>query len=115
MNRSTRLPRSILALLLLAACSNAPVVGAVDVGNDLTLDVPADAPPDTALDVVEDASLDAPPRDAGALVDGPEGLRISLCPYSHRRLEGAALDYDLEKETEGFWLDHPDAAFAAFC
>ena len=55
------------------------------------------------------------PLDAGALVDGPEGLRISLCPYSHRRLEGAALDYDLEKETEGFWLDHPDAAFAAFC
>lgn len=55
------------------------------------------------------------PLDAGAVVDGPEGLRISLCPYSHRRLEGAALDYDLEKETEGFWLDHPDAAFAAFC
>ena len=45
----------------------------------------------------------------------PTGLRISLDPYSHRRLEGAALDYDLEKETEGFWLDHPDAAFAAFC
>ena len=55
------------------------------------------------------------PLDGGTLTDGPEGLRISLCPYSHRRLEGAALDYDLEKETEGFWLDHPDAAFAAFC
>ncbi|HYN41392.1 MAG TPA: hypothetical protein VE129_06425 [Thermoanaerobaculia bacterium] len=55
------------------------------------------------------------PLDGGTVLDGPEGLRISLCPYSHRRLEGAALDYDLEKETEGFWLDHPDAAFAAFC
>ncbi len=55
------------------------------------------------------------PLDGGAVVDGPEGLHISLCPYSYRRLEGAALDYDLEKETEGFWLDHPDAAFAAFC
>ncbi len=55
------------------------------------------------------------PLDDGAVLAGPEGLQISLCPYSHRRLEGAALDYDLEKETEGFWLDHPDAAFAAFC
>lgn len=55
------------------------------------------------------------PLDGGTLVDGPEGLRISLDSYSCRRLEGAALDYDLEKETEGFWLDHPDAAFAAFC
>ncbi len=55
------------------------------------------------------------PLDGGALVAGPEGLRISLDLYSLRRLEGAALDYDLEKETEGFWLDHPDAAFAAFC
>ncbi len=55
------------------------------------------------------------PLDGGTLVDGPDGLRISLDSYSHRRLEGAALDYDLEKENEGFWLDHPDAAFAAFC
>ena len=55
------------------------------------------------------------PLDGGTLVDGPAGLRISLDPYSFHRLEGAALDYDLEKETEGFWLDHPDAAFAAFC
>ena len=55
------------------------------------------------------------PLDGGMVVNGPEGLRISLCTYSHHRLEGAALDYDLEKETEGFWLDHPDAAFAAFC
>jgi Fe-S cluster assembly iron-binding protein IscA len=55
------------------------------------------------------------PLDGGSLVEGPEGLRISLDHYSFRRLEGAALDYDLEKETEGFWLDHPDAAFAAFC
>lgn len=55
------------------------------------------------------------PLDGGMLVGGPEGLRISLDSYSFRRLEGAALDYDLEKETEGFWLDHPDAAFAAFC
>ncbi len=36
-------------------------------------------------------------------------------PCSFRRPEGAANDYDLEKETEGFRLDHPDAAFAAFC
>ena len=55
------------------------------------------------------------PLDGGALLDGPEGLRISLDSYANRRLEGAALDYDLEKETEGFLLDHPDAAFAAFC
>lgn len=55
------------------------------------------------------------PLDGGTVLNGPEGLRISLCPYSHHRLDGAALDYDLEKETEGFWLDHPDAAFAAFC
>jgi Fe-S cluster assembly iron-binding protein IscA len=55
------------------------------------------------------------PLDGGTLVAGPEGLHISLDLYSFRRLEGAALDYDLEKETEGFWLDHPDAAFAAFC
>ncbi|MHB8797662.1 MAG: hypothetical protein ACYDBY_04280 [Thermoanaerobaculia bacterium] len=55
------------------------------------------------------------PLDGGVLLDGPEGLRISLDAYSRRRLEGAALDYDLEKETEGFRLDHPDAAFAAFC
>lgn len=55
------------------------------------------------------------PLDGGTLVEGPEGLRISMDSYSYRRLEGAALDYDLEKETEGFWLDHPDAAFAAFC
>ncbi len=55
------------------------------------------------------------PLDGGALLDGPDGLRVSLDSYSHRRLEGAALDYDLEKETEGFLLDHPDAAFAAFC
>ena len=31
-----------------------------------------------------------------------------------RRLEGAAIDYDLEKETEGLSLDRPDAALAAF-
>ena len=53
--------------------------------------------------------------DGGDLLEGPEGLRISIDAYSRRRLSGAALDYDLEKETEGFWLDHPDAAFAAFC
>lgn len=55
------------------------------------------------------------PLDGGSLLPGPEGLRISLDSYSHGRLEGAVLDYDVEKETEGFWLDHPDAAFAAFC
>ncbi len=55
------------------------------------------------------------PLDGGALLEGPEGLWISLDAYSRRRLEGAALDYDLEKETEGFRLDHPDAAFDSFC
>ncbi len=55
------------------------------------------------------------PLEDGALLEGPEGLRISLDAYSRHRLEGAALDYDLEKETEGFRLDHPDAAFVAFC
>jgi Fe-S cluster assembly iron-binding protein IscA len=55
------------------------------------------------------------PLDGGVVLPGPDGVRISLDAYSLRRLEGAALDYDLEKETEGFWLDHPDAAFAAFC
>lgn len=55
------------------------------------------------------------PLDGGVLLQGPEGLRISLDAYSRRRLVGAALDYDLEKETEGFRLDHPDAAFASFC
>jgi hypothetical protein len=35
--------------------------------------------------------------------------------YSNARLESAAIDYDPEKETEGFWLDHEDAASAAFC
>jgi hypothetical protein len=34
-------------------------------------------------------------------------------PWS--RLAGASIDYDPEKETEGFLLDHPDAAPAAFC
>jgi hypothetical protein len=39
----------------------------------------------------------------------PDALR------AFARLEGAAIDYDLEKETEGFLLDHQDAALAAFC
>lgn len=43
------------------------------------------------------------------------GLVVSLDELSFSRLEGAAIDYDPEKETEGFLLDHPDAAFAAFC
>lgn len=55
------------------------------------------------------------PLDDGVLLEGPGGLRASLDRYSVRRLEGAVLDYDDEKETEGFRLDHPDAAFAAFC
>ncbi|MEO8055442.1 MAG: hypothetical protein ABI768_09815 [Acidobacteriota bacterium] len=38
-----------------------------------------------------------------------------LDPCSYSRLDGAAIDYDPEKETEGFRCDHPDAAFAAFC
>ena len=56
------------------------------------------------------------PLDGGtARSTAPRAFASRSDPYSHRRLEGAALDYDLEKETEGFWLDHPDAAFAAFC
>lgn len=43
------------------------------------------------------------------------GIVISMDDYSWSRLDGAAIDYDPEKETEGFLLDHPDAAFAAFC
>ena len=48
-------------------------------------------------------------------MDAGGGLVVWLDPYSYSRLSGAAIDYDPEKETEGFLLDHPDAAFAAFC
>lgn len=40
---------------------------------------------------------------------------IWMDDYAFQRLEGAAIDYDTEKETGGFLLDHEDAAFAAFC
>ena len=55
------------------------------------------------------------PLGGGIRADGPEGLRVCLCSCSQRRLEGAALEYELEKETEGFRLDQPDTVFAAFC
>ena len=48
-------------------------------------------------------------------MEAAEGFFVWLDDYSYDRLAGAAIDYDLEKETEGFYLDHPDAAFAAFC
>lgn len=51
----------------------------------------------------------------GRVLTAEGGLTLSLDEYSWVRLEGAAIDYDPEKETEGFLLDHPDAAFAAFC
>jgi Fe-S cluster assembly iron-binding protein IscA len=51
----------------------------------------------------------------GRRVDGGGGLVIWLDDYAFARLEGAAIDYDPEKETGGFLLDHADAAFAAFC
>ncbi len=57
---------------------------------------------------------DRPFEDGRRLVtDG--GLVICLDELSFSRLGGAAIDYDPEKETEGYLLDHPDAAFAAFC
>jgi Fe-S cluster assembly iron-binding protein IscA len=55
------------------------------------------------------------PLEDGRRVDAGGGLVVWLDPYSYSRLDGASIDYDPEKETEGFLLDHPDAAFAAFC
>jgi Fe-S cluster assembly iron-binding protein IscA len=55
------------------------------------------------------------PLEDGRRVDAGGGLVVWLDRYSFSRLEGASIDYDTEKETEGFLLDHPDAAFAAFC
>jgi Fe-S cluster assembly iron-binding protein IscA len=55
------------------------------------------------------------PLEDGRRVDAGGGLVVWLDHYSYSRLGGAAIDYDPEKETEGFLLDHPDAAFAAFC
>lgn len=55
------------------------------------------------------------PLEDGVTFQADGGLTLSLDSYSYARLQGAAIDYDLEKETEGFVLDHPDAAFAAFC
>lgn len=49
------------------------------------------------------------------IVEDAGGVRVAMDRYSHDRLDGAAIDYDTEKEMEGFLLDHPDAAFAAFC
>jgi Fe-S cluster assembly iron-binding protein IscA len=51
----------------------------------------------------------------GRRVESGGGLVIWMDDYAFARLEGAAIDYDLEKETEGFLLDHQDAALAAFC
>lgn len=42
------------------------------------------------------------------------GVTLSMDSYSARRLQGAAIDYD-EERGEGFFLDHEDAASAAFC
>lgn len=52
--------------------------------------------------------------DGGTVVEAGGGLRVCLDDYARSRLDGAVLDYD-DKENEGFMLDHPDAAFAAFC
>lgn len=51
----------------------------------------------------------------GHVIEAPRGLKIWLDDYAFARLGGAAIDYDTEKETEGYLLDHPDAVFAAFC
>jgi Fe-S cluster assembly iron-binding protein IscA len=50
----------------------------------------------------------------GMVVETAGGLKICLDDHARSRLTGAAIDYD-DKENEGFFLDHPDAAFAAFC
>jgi len=50
----------------------------------------------------------------GTVVETAGGLEVSLDDTARSRLTGAAIDYD-DKENEGFFLDHPDAAFAAFC
>lgn len=55
------------------------------------------------------------PLEDGRTVDCGGGLVIWMDHYAFERLEGAAIDYDTEKETGGFLLDHADAAFAAFC
>jgi Fe-S cluster assembly iron-binding protein IscA len=52
--------------------------------------------------------------DEGTVLEAGGGLRVWLDDYARSRLAGAAIDYD-DKENEGFFLDHPDAAFAAFC
>lgn len=48
------------------------------------------------------------------VVEPAGGLEICLDDTTRSRLTGAAIDYD-GKENEGFFLDHPDAASAAFC
>jgi Fe-S cluster assembly iron-binding protein IscA len=55
------------------------------------------------------------PLEDGRRVDAGGGLVVWLDSYAYTRLAGASIDYDPEKETEGFMLDHRDAAFAAFC
>jgi len=55
------------------------------------------------------------PLDDGRTYVAEGGLTISMDEYAFARISGGAIDYDKEKETEGYWLDHPDAAFAAFC
>lgn len=57
----------------------------------------------------EDAPKDLEP------VETPGGVRAALDSYARAHLTGATIDYDERPESEGFWLDHPDAAFAAFC
>ena len=52
--------------------------------------------------------------DEGTVLEAGGGLRLWLDDYARSRLGGAAIDYD-DKENEGFFLDHKDAAFAAFC
>jgi len=56
----------------------------------------------------------APAEQLRAADRAPAAIRAAgVHPCSFRRPVGAALDYDLEKETEGFRLDHTDAAIAA--
>lgn len=50
-----------------------------------------------------------------SLVSSAGGVTTALDSYARQHLDGAIIDFDENPESEGFWLDHPDAAFAAFC
>jgi Fe-S cluster assembly iron-binding protein IscA len=52
------------------------------------------------------------------VTEASNGIRIAMDSYSAEHLKGAVIDYDENEEheeNEGFRLEHPNAAFAAFC